>query len=86
VEHRSQAPHVGRRPEAVAARLLGSEAIRGRPAWRVSFANPQIPAFFDGWIDKATGRALALDMTASAHFMHHDYLRFNAPLAIRPPA
>jgi hypothetical protein len=25
-------------------------------------------------------------MTAAAHFMHHDYLRFNAPLAIRPPA
>lgn len=72
--------------EAVNAHLLGSGAVHGRPAWHVSFANPQIPAFFDAWIDEANARTLELDMTASAHFMHHDYLRFNAPLAIRPPA
>jgi len=72
--------------DAVDARLLATGAVRGHPAWRVSFTNPQIPAFFDVWIDKATGRTLELDMTAAAHFMHHDYLRFNGPLAIRPPA
>ena len=71
--------------EAVDARLLATGSVRGRPAWHVSFANPQIPAFFDVWIDKTTGRTLELDMTAAAHFMHHDYLRFNGPLAIRPP-
>jgi hypothetical protein len=65
--------------------LLGSTTVRGRPAWIVSFAAPQIPAFFQIDVDKATDRTLVLEMTASAHFMHHSYGPFDSRLAIRPP-
>jgi hypothetical protein len=51
----------------------------------VSFANPSIPAWFTVTIDRRSGLPRELEMTAAAHFMHHDYLRFNAPVEIRPP-
>jgi hypothetical protein len=64
---------------------LGTATIHGRSAAIVSFAAPQMPAFFTAWIDKATGRTLELRMTAAAHFMHHVYGPFDAPQQIRPP-
>lgn len=72
--------------QVVDARVLGSGIYDGRKAWHVTFANPQIPAFFDTWIDRRTKRTLRLDMTAAAHFMHHDRFVFNRPLRISPPA
>jgi hypothetical protein len=53
--------------------------------WVVSFVTPQVPAWFTIWIDKRTYRTLELRMIAAAHFMHHLYGPFNAPLAISPP-
>jgi len=67
------------------AMLLGTSSIRGRTASVVSFAAPQMPAFFTAWIDSRTGRTLQLRMTAAAHFMHHVYGPFDAPQRIRAP-
>jgi hypothetical protein len=67
------------------ATLLGTATVRGRPTWVVSFAAPQFPAFFTIWIDKASHRVLQLEMTASAHFMHHTYGPFDKQLSITPP-
>jgi hypothetical protein len=72
--------------EAVSnAHLLGSGTVLGRPVWEVSFFDPQIPAWFTIWVDKATMRTLELRMTAQAHFMHEVYGPFNRPLRIVPP-
>jgi len=65
--------------------LLGSAMVAGRAAWVVSFVTPQVPAWFTIWIDKNTHRTLELRMTAAAHFMHHRYGPFDAPLTISPP-
>jgi hypothetical protein len=65
--------------------LLGSDTVAGRAVWVVSFVTPQVPAWFTAWIDKKTHRTLELRMTAAAHFMHHRYGPFNAPLRISPP-
>ncbi len=51
----------------------------------VSWANPDIPAWFTGSFDTRTALPRTLEMIAAAHFMHHRYLSFNRPLAIRPP-
>jgi len=65
--------------------LLGSVRFDGHEAWVVSFAAPQIPAFFQIDVDKATDRTLAVKMTASAHFMYDRYGPFDRPLSIEPP-
>ncbi len=67
------------------ASLLGSATFRGRATWVVSFATPQVPAWFTVWLDKRTSRTLQLRMTAAAHFMHHVYGPFDSPIAIEPP-
>jgi len=67
------------------AHIIGSAKISGRPASLVSFYDPRIPAFFTIAVDKTTRRTLDLRMTAAAHFMHHRYSGFNAPLRIEPP-
>jgi hypothetical protein len=69
----------------VDAHVLGTGRVAGRPVWIASFADPGIPAWFTAWIDRRTYRTLELRMTAAAHFMHHRYLEFDRPLAIRPP-
>ncbi len=68
------------------AHLLGSPTVFGRSVWKVSFFDPQLPAWFTIWVDKASGRTLELSMTAQAHFMHQVYGPFNSPLRIVPPA
>jgi hypothetical protein len=70
---------------AVNAHVLGTGRVAGRPVWIVSFANPATPAWFTAWIERGTYRTLRLRMTAAAHFMHHSYVEFDRPLAIRPP-
>jgi hypothetical protein len=67
------------------AHVLGSTTVRGRPAWLVSFTDPQTPVWFTIAVDQATGLTYSMDMIAAAHFMHEDYRDFNAPLAITPP-
>jgi hypothetical protein len=67
------------------ARILGSETVAGHRVWDVSFFDPTTPAWFRARIDKATGHTLLLDMTAVAHFMHHVYGPFNAPIRLLPP-
>lgn len=67
------------------AHLLGSPTVYGRKVWKVSFFDPQLPAWFTIWVDKASGRTLELMMTAQAHFMHQVYGPFDSPLRIKPP-
>jgi len=68
------------------ATILGTVSVHGRPCWKISFADPQTPGFFTIWVDKSSDRVLELEMTAPAHFMHHVYGPFNAPLKVQPPA
>jgi len=70
---------------ATDAHLLGTTRIDGRPAWRISFYDTKIPAFFTIAVDKTTLHTLDLRMTAAAHFMHHRYSGFNAPVRITSP-
>jgi hypothetical protein len=51
----------------------------------LAWVNPGIPAFFVARFDRRTMLPQTLEMTAAAHFMHHDYLAYNRPLRIRPP-
>lgn len=67
------------------AALLGTATVTGRPTWIVSFAAPQMPAFFTVWIDRENYRTLRLRMTTAAHFMRHEYGPFDAPLTITSP-
>jgi hypothetical protein len=70
---------------ALDARVIGSATVSGRPVYVVSFFDPASPAWFTAEIDKQNGRTLVLDMIAAAHFMHHVYGPFDAPLKIVPP-
>ncbi|MGB2953513.1 MAG: copper resistance protein CopC [Gaiellaceae bacterium] len=65
--------------------LLGTAQLGGRPVWLASFYDPASPAWFKVWIDKRSYRTLQLRMTAAAHFMHHVYGPFDAPIRIAPP-
>jgi hypothetical protein len=67
------------------ATILGSATVQGRPVWVVSFAAPQTPGFFTIWVDKSNHRTLELKMTAAAHFMHHTYDQFDAPISVVAP-
>jgi hypothetical protein len=67
------------------ASLLGTATVRSRAAWVVSFAAPQMPAFFTVWIDRRNDRTLRLRMTTAAHFMRHEYGPFDTPLTVTPP-
>jgi hypothetical protein len=67
------------------AHVVGSEIVRGRPVWRVTFFDPRTPAWFSVALDKQTLRTLELRMVATAHFMHHVYGPFNEPLTLEPP-
>jgi copper transport protein len=58
---------------------------RTRNSVLVSFLNPSVPAWFVVRFDARTLRPRVLDMTATAHFMHHVYRGFNAPRRIFPP-
>ena len=70
---------------ATDAHLLGTTRIDGRAASLISFYDAKIPAFFTIAVDRATLHTLDLRMTAAAHFMHHRYSGFNAPVKITPP-
>lgn len=69
----------------VDAHVLGSTTFAGQPVWRVSFFDPSTPSWFDTLIDKRSYRTLKLDMIAAAHFMHHVYGPFDAPVQVVPP-
>lgn len=71
--------------EATDARLLGTERLGAHRVWRVSFFDPTTPAWFEAWIERATGRTLELKMIAASHFMQHVYGPFNAPVTVAPP-
>ena len=51
----------------------------------VSPTAPLGPTWFTVTLDRRTSRPRGLRMTTAAHFMTHRYLRFNAPLRIKPP-
>jgi hypothetical protein len=72
-------------PQPIDAREIGSTRVRGRPARRVTFFDPGLPAWFEVAIDRRTTLPLALRMTTGAHFMRHVYSGFDRPVSIRPP-
>ena len=67
------------------AHVLGTATVQGRPVWRVSFFDPDTPAWFYVVLDRRTLRTLELRMITTAHFMHDVYGSFNATPAILPP-
>jgi hypothetical protein len=71
--------------EVTDAHVLGSTTVRGRPAWRISFFDPQTPGWYTVLVDKASLRSYQVRMTATSHFMQDDYGAFNATSPILPP-
>jgi hypothetical protein len=67
------------------AHVLGTATMHGRPAWIVSFFDPDTPAWFTIAIDRKTLYTLDLRMNTTAHFMHDVYGSFNTTPPIRPP-
>jgi copper transport protein len=51
----------------------------------VTFLNRRAPAWFTVTLDRRTLLPRTLEMTATAHFMHHRYFGFNARRRIFPP-
>jgi hypothetical protein len=49
-------------------------------------ADPGYPAWFSVTADVRSRRVVAVRMTAAAHFMEARYLRWNAPIVLRPPS
>ncbi len=70
---------------AADARILGTVSVHGRPAWKISFFDPQTPAWFTILVDKATMHTVDMRMTATAHFMHDTYGSFDGPVSVTPP-
>lgn len=71
----------------VAPSIVGTERVDGQPTTIVAFAGrgDNIPVWFRLWVD-ADGLVRRATMHAQAHFMHHRYHSFNAPITITPPA
>lgn len=67
------------------AHIVASPSVRGRRVWRITFFDPQTPAWFRVLLDRRTLRTLDLRMVTAAHFMHDIYGPFNQPLRLRPP-
>jgi hypothetical protein len=67
------------------AHIVASPSVRGRRVWRITFFDPQTPAWFTVLLDRRTLRTLDLRMVTAAHFMHDVYGPFNQPLRLRPP-
>jgi copper transport protein len=66
----------------------GSDPVRNArllAPGRASFYDPRLPAWFELTFDPKSGRLLRLQMTATAHFMQHQYTGFNTPFRIVPP-
>ncbi len=70
---------------AVDAHVLGRATLGGRNLTRVSFFDPNIPAWFEILVDPSTMHTLRMGMYATAHFMHDTYRDFDAPTTIAPP-
>jgi hypothetical protein len=70
---------------ATNAYILGATKVRGRPALRVSFYDPETPGWFTVVLERKTLRTLELHMITTAHFMHEVYGAFNAAPEIRAP-
>jgi hypothetical protein len=58
---------------------------RTRGTLLVSFLVPGVPAWFTVRLERRTLLPRTVDMTATAHFMHHTYFGFDAPRRIFPP-
>jgi hypothetical protein len=66
--------------------VIGETTFAGASVKRVTFFDPQTPAWFEVLVDPATFRTLDLHMTTTAHFMHDTYTQFNGPVTIEPPS
>jgi copper transport protein len=74
-------------PEPIwAGGVTNAYVLRTTPGtYFVSFLKPIGPAWFTLVLDRRTLLPRHLSMTATAHFMTHDYSGFNAPARIRRP-
>ena len=74
---------------AVGFQLGAETTINGEDAQVISFFVPGTslaPAWYSWWISKETGQIRRLTMISRGHYMIRDYLEYNTPLAIEPPA
>lgn len=68
------------------AHVVGETTFAGAQVQRVTFFDPQTPAWFEVLIDQTSFRTLDLRMTTTAHFMHDTYTAFDTPVSIEPPS
>jgi hypothetical protein len=71
---------------AVDAHVLGTDMVRGRSVWRISFFDPGTPGWFEIALERKTLRTLETHMVTASHFMLDVYSAFNTPPAITQPA
>jgi hypothetical protein len=71
--------------DPAAARVLGTESIKGERYRIVSFLRPDLPAWFRLWVGASDGVVVRQEMRAEGHIMDDRYSEFNGPLEIKPP-
>lgn len=59
--------------------------IDGRPVERVSFLDPNLPAWYTVSADPSSHALVRMDMVATAHFMRDEYHGLDVPVSVTPP-
>jgi hypothetical protein len=67
------------------AYVVGETTVRGSRVLEVAFVDRSLPIWYRAYIEPRSGRTLALDMTAAAHFKSDYYVGFDGPRVIVPP-
>jgi hypothetical protein len=70
---------------ATDAHVVGTASVDGRPAMRITFFDPGIPAWFEILVDRTSLRTLQSRMIAASHFMVDDFSGFNSTPPVEPP-
>ncbi|HEY2354741.1 MAG TPA: copper resistance protein CopC [Gaiellaceae bacterium] len=82
---RSQSP-VLPQPNTLWERATNAHVLSVDGRWEtISFADPELGAFFTATFDRRTLRPRVVHMVATAHFMTDRYVSFNPAREIRPP-
>ena len=77
-----------KRADAICSKYNAKINALGRPGGikaLPSYVDRALPIWYRAYVEPRSGRTLALDMTAAAHFMRDDYVHFGGPRAIFPP-
>ena len=71
--------------DPAAARVLGTERVKGEKYRIVSFLRPDLPAWFRLWVRTSDGVVVRQEMRAEGHIMDDRYFEVAGPLEIKPP-